>query len=257
MRITGMGIGFIDVAAEDAETYNRWWDLTMGPENAALEELVAARRYIATPECQSLRGPIEEKGFEAGRATYCHMYMFSTADVAAGQASMGALARRLNDEGRNFGKGWARYQGPHRLVSACARSDLRLSPDAIPFVNHVAIQISIGVVEDMAFSAEVDSWYDQIHLPDIVETPGFLAALRLLPVSPEKQGRFINIFLLDETPAKALAAFRQRVPGLRDRGRLSSPGKSVRLLFGGPYQPLVPLQYDFLKSNHSSGNSDV
>jgi hypothetical protein len=70
-----MGIGFIDVRPEDALEYNRWWDVTMGPENAALPELAAARRYVAPPEYQALRGPVEEKGFEPGRATYCHIYM--------------------------------------------------------------------------------------------------------------------------------------------------------------------------------------
>ena len=84
------------------------------------------------------------------------------------------------------------------------------------------------------------------HLPDILETPGFLAAMRLVPIEPEREGRFINLFYLDEHPQQALAALAERVPELSARGRMESPGKAVRLLFAGPYRPLIPLQYDFL-----------
>ena len=246
MRVTGMGIGFIDVRPEDALEYNRWWDVTMGPENAALPELAAARRYIAPPEYQALRGPVEEKGFEPGRGTYCHVYMYGVPDLAGGMASMAKLARRLGEEGRGFGKGWSRYQGPQRLASALARKGASVDPVAIPYVGHLAIHFSIGVVTEKSLISDVAAWYDEIHLPDILETPGFLAAMRLVPIEPEREGRFINLFYLDAHPQQALAGLTERVPELSARGRLESPGKAVRLLFAGPYRPLVPLQYDFL-----------
>lgn len=246
MRVTGMGIGFIDVRPEDALEYNRWWDVTMGPENAALPELAAARRYVAPPEYQALRGPVEEKGFEPGRGTYCHVYMYSIPDLQAGMTAMADLARRLHEEGRGFARGWSRYQGPQRLVSARARPGAGVDAAAVPYVGHVAIHFSIGVVEDASRIPEVGAWYDEVHLPDILETPGFLAAMRLEAIEPEREGRFINLFYLDEHPEKALTAFRERIPELQERGRLESPGGAVRPLFGGPYRPLIPFQYDFL-----------
>ena len=246
MQVTGMGIGFIDVRPEDALEYNRWWDVTMGPENAALPELAAARRYVAPPDYQALRGPVEEKGFEPGRGTYCHLYMYSIPDLEAGMASMAALATRLGEQGRGFGKGWSRYQGPQRLVSALARKGAGVDAVAVPYVGHVAIHFSIGVVAEKAMIPEVAAWHDEVRLPDILETPGFLAAMRLSSIEPESEGRFINVFYLDEHPKQALAALASRAPELSARGRLASPGDAIRPLFGGPYRPLVPLQYDFL-----------
>ncbi len=248
MRVHGMGIGFVDVKPEHALEYNRWWDLTMGPENAALSELAGARRYVATPEYQALRGPVEEPTFEPGRAAYCHVYSYATENVAAGMGAMAALAARLGTEGRGFGKGRSSYEGPQRLVNAWSRSDLGIEPVAIPYIGHVAIQVSIGRITEKARTAEIEAWYDQVHIPDILETPGFLAAVHLVPVDPdpERDGRFMNLFYLDAHPARALAALRERMPGLRDRGRLEAPGKAVRLLFGGPFRPLIPLEYDFL-----------
>ena len=247
MQVTGMGIGFIDVRPEEALEYNQWWDTTMGPGNAALPEIAEARRYVAPTDYQKLRGPIEDKGFEQGRATYVHMYMFGTDDIPAGQASMGAIARRINDEGRNFGKGWSRYQGPHRLVKAHARKGLPVDEAAIPYLGHVAVHFSIGQITDKSLIPDVEAWYDEVHLPDILETPGFLSVMRLMPLNPEKEGRFIHVFYLDEYPKSALENFTARIGDLKERGRLESPGKSVRLIFGGPFRPIVPLQYDFLE----------
>ncbi len=243
IRVTGMGIGFLDVTPEEAGEYNRWWELVMGPENAALPEIVQARRYVATPDLQRLRGPIEEPGFDAGRANYCHMYMFGTEDLAAAQASMGALARRLSAEGRYLkGRRSARYQGPHRLVSTHVRKGVSVSPDAVPYLGHVAVQFSIGMITDKSYLQQVEAWYNEVHLPDILEAPGYLAVMRLLPIDPEREGRFINLFLLDDEPANTVAGLRSLFPSLRERGRLAVPGRAVRLVFGGPFRPIMPLK---------------
>ncbi len=246
MKVHGMGVGFIHVEPEHAAEYNRWWDVTMGPENAALPELLASRRYYATVEERALRAPVEE-GLEPERAHYCHMYLYGVEDLHAAQASMARLAKDLHKAGRGFGKGWSRYQGPHRLVGAHTRPGLVADPDSVPYMGHLAVHFSIGTVTDPDQIDATHAWYEEVHIPDILETPGFLAALRLLPIDPEERGRFMNVFLLDELPSKALPAFQARVPELSERGRLSPPGGAVRLLYAAPYRPLVPLQYDLLE----------
>ncbi|MBI3743012.1 MAG: hypothetical protein HY261_01820, partial [Chloroflexi bacterium] len=171
--------------------------------------------------------------------------MFGNGDPAAAQASMGVLARWLIAEKRYVqGKHTARYQGPHRLVAAHVRRGVGASSESIPYLGHVAVQFSIGVVTDKAYLQQIEAWYNEVHLPDILEAPGYLAALRLLPVAPEREGRFINMFLLDKQPAEAAAGLRALFPSLKERGRFAVPGRAVRLVFGGAYRPVVPLQYD-------------
>ncbi len=247
MRVTGVGIGFIDSEPEATAEFNRWYDLDHLPENVALPGVLGSRRYVATPELKALRGPGELEQLGGGKGTFCTTYLFGSEDLAAVQADMHALAVRLAKEGRMFKRARSAFYAIHRLTKVYVRQDLRTAPEAAPFLGHTGLYLSMGVAASPAHRAQVDEWYDQVHVPDILDVPGFLACLRLVPVNPEHAGRFLHLFLLGEEPAKAVEALRARIPVWQREGRLPTTAGTQRPLLRAPYRFITPLQYPFAK----------
>jgi len=70
---------------------------------------------------------------------------------------------------------------------------------------------------------EFNDWYDNIHLPDIMETPGFVSAVRYENTSPaEGQGRFLAMYEIEtDDLARTLAEFDQIVNARAKQGRMS------------------------------------
>jgi len=70
---------------------------------------------------------------------------------------------------------------------------------------------------------EFNDWYDNIHLPDILETPGFVSAVRYENTSPaEGQGKFLAMYEIETGDlASTLAEFDEIVNARAKQGRMS------------------------------------
>lgn len=245
MRVTGMGIGFIDSEPGAIVDFNRWYDLDHLPENVALPGIIAARRYVATPDCKAQRVAAELEALSGGRGTFCTTYLFGAEDLGAVQGQMSMLARRLAKEGRMFRRARAVFYAAHRLMSTHVSKTVPAAPEAAPFLGHRGIYVSMGEVAEPGQRAEVAAWFEEVHIPDILEVPGILACLRLEPVDPEQGGRFTNLFLLAGDPVKTVEGIYARLPQWRQQGRIPSSGDSHRRLFRSAYRLITPLEYDF------------
>jgi hypothetical protein len=82
---------------------------------------------------------------------------------------------------------------------------------------------------------EFNDWYDNIHLPDILETPGFVSAVRYENTSPaEGQGKFLAMYEIEtDDLARTLAEFDEIVNKRAKQGRMSDLGIAVG---GGLYR---------------------
>ncbi len=82
---------------------------------------------------------------------------------------------------------------------------------------------------------EFNDWYDNVHLPDILETPGFLRAVRYENTSPaEGQGKFIAMYEIEtDDLASTLAKFDEIVNARAKQGRMSD---LVMAVGGGLYR---------------------
>lgn len=76
---------------------------------------------------------------------------------------------------------------------------------------------------DPSREKEFNDWYDNIHLPDILETPGFIRAVRYENTSPaEGQGKFIAMYEIEtDDLASTLAKFDEIVNARAKQGRIS------------------------------------
>ena len=67
--------------------------------------------------------------------------------------------------------------------------------------------------------AEFNRWYDEIHLKEVLETPGFIAAERFelgeaQVDEAERPHRYLAIYEIEGDPADALAALQAAAPGM-------------------------------------------
>lgn len=73
---------------------------------------------------------------------------------------------------------------------------------------------------------EFHEWYDKIHIPDILKTPGFRRATRYEIKNPaEGQGKYLALYEIEtEDIDKTMALLRDAVAKLREQGRMSDVG---------------------------------
>ena len=93
---------------------------------------------------------------------------------------------------------------------------------------------------DAAREKEFNEWYDNTHVPDILETPGFVGCTRyeLMGDPGPGQGKFLAVYDVesDDLPS-AMAALQQRVAQLAAQGRVVD---TVRLVSATPCLELSP-----------------
>ena len=75
---------------------------------------------------------------------------------------------------------------------------------------------------DPAREQEFNDWYDRVHVPDILETPGFVRAARYENTNPsEGQGKFVAMYEIEtEDLAQTLAAFTEKLNSKAAQGRM-------------------------------------
>jgi hypothetical protein len=91
---------------------------------------------------------------------------------------------------------------------------------------------------DPSREEEFNRWYDTVHLPDILETPGFVSASRYINTNPEGQCKFLAMYEIEtDNIAQTLAEF-DKVVNVRAReGRMSD---LVLAVGGGLYRQITP-----------------
>lgn len=76
---------------------------------------------------------------------------------------------------------------------------------------------------DPAREAEFNEWYDRTHLPDILETPGFVKATRYELVPPvEGKAKFIAAYEIEASDIDAaMATHQENMARKRGEGRFT------------------------------------
>ena len=92
---------------------------------------------------------------------------------------------------------------------------------------------------DPSREKEYNDWYDKVHLPDILETPGFVRASRYENSNPgEGQGKFLAVYEIEtDDIAQTMAAFTENVNRHAAQGRMSD---DVMAVGGGLYRQITP-----------------
>ena len=92
---------------------------------------------------------------------------------------------------------------------------------------------------DPSREKEFNEWYATVHLPDILEIPGFMRAARYENTNPgEGHGKFLAVYEIDtDNIAETLAAFTENQNRKAQQGRLSD---LIMAVGGGLYRQITP-----------------
>jgi len=92
---------------------------------------------------------------------------------------------------------------------------------------------------DPSREQEFNDWYDKIHLPDILETPGFIRAARYENTVPmEGKAKYVTMYEIETDDLQQTeAAFAQSLDSLATQGRISD---LVMAVGGGMYRQITP-----------------
>ncbi len=77
--------------------------------------------------------------------------------------------------------------------------------------------------KDGSREAEYNDWYDNTHLPDVLEVPGFTKATRYENVRPaEGKGKFLASYEIEtEDLDQTMAVLREHLDKKRQQGRMT------------------------------------
>lgn len=91
---------------------------------------------------------------------------------------------------------------------------------------------------DSSREREFNHWYDNIHLPDILETPGIVRAARYENTKPgEGQGKLLAVYEIESDDIDGtMAAFGDQLGKTAAQGRLS---ELVMAVGGGVYRQIT------------------
>ena len=89
-------------------------------------------------------------------------------------------------------------------------------------------------VTDPSREKEVDEWFQNIHIPDVLETPGFVSAKRYVMKEPRNgRGKYVAIYEIEtDDIEKTLAIRKEFMAKERELGRSSDK------MFTGLFLPI-------------------
>ncbi len=85
---------------------------------------------------------------------------------------------------------------------------------------------------------EFDEWYEKTHLPDILETPGFVCAARYENSTPdESNGKYLAVYEIETNDiGQTMVTFGEHVNKITEQGRMSD---LVMAVGGGLYKQIT------------------
>ncbi len=246
MRVAGVVLEFADIDPRMGETENRWQDLVILPQRLALRGVLWARRYHASADLMAQRFSALPE-VPQDKAMYSTLHWYSDGDPHAVLQRMSELERADRTQRRGAAL-TTHLRAAYRLTETFLSKEVPTANEAIPFLGHRAVHVTLGEVPNKADIEEAGAWWRNTHFPDYMEVSGWLAAMRFEPAAPGYEGKYLNIFWLGADPIRALAEVDAAIPRWRALGHTPVPRGIYRRTFTGAFRPITPLAYDFLAS---------
>ena len=239
MELKGFLIIHIDVDRDIAYEYNRWYDLDHGPEVIWQPGVIGTRRYHATPELLAQRVASELPEFGDGPGELLSLYWLG------GDEDIGATRRRISaylgpdgpvaKEGRLFRRDKVQIRNAEafRRVSL-HRGRVPVAIEAIPYLGHQGVYLEVWEGEG------IGPWLEGEHSARLAEFPSLLGVIHLEGAPDGHANWHIMVSLIEDEPSKA-------APVLREALTTASQPEAGRRLFGGCFELITPLRYEFAR----------
>ncbi len=211
--------------------YNEWHQLDHMPEQFPLDGIAYGQRWVSTPACRAARAVSEPL---LDPVHYVTLYLMSE-PVDRTLREFRQLGADLHALGRFHRHRRAHLSGPFRLLETEVAPRVLVSAEAVPYRPHCAIHV---VVEDVATGHESDAyvrWLHAEHAPALVQLGGVAGVWTFAD-----DAHRVCVAWLDAPVDTVLPALDELERARRDRAQRVAP-----VIFSGPFETIVPWQWDW------------
>jgi hypothetical protein len=226
----------------DEAAYNHWHRYDHMPEVISVPGIHFGQRFVATPDCLSIRTAATSALAQAQYFTY---YLFGE-PITQTLRAFKANGTRLRAEGRQQSHEPAAIGGPFLLIKAWASPRVLVSARAVPYRPNKGIYAVVTDLLDSARQQDIAGWYDRVHIPDMLTVEGIAGAYwfistdytSALGFGENPLWRSIFIYYLDGDPVSTAARLKEHAVLWRRAGRLPDHRTVERTLLAGPYRSI-------------------
>jgi hypothetical protein len=233
--------------------YNEWHHLDHRPENLFLPGVIWGERWVRTPDCIAASTATDPR-FEAFH--YVNLYWFRQ-PVEQHVKEWQDLGARSFQWGRRPELGFVErpYVGWFDPIKGYVNPRVLVSPDVLPLRPNLGVHLTIAQYRgsDAALD-EVFRWYDQVRIPDLLETRGAAGMWTFVETSgfgshpnaaDDTRAFRFHLTWLDADPLDHLADVAAREGDWKRDGRLPDHSAVENVLFSGPLRLIRPFEYDW------------
>jgi hypothetical protein len=226
-------------------SYNEWHQLDHMPEQIPLPGVVHGQRWVATPGCQRARSACAPP---LDRTQYMTLYLLTGPEERVIERFRD-WGERLSELGRFHRHRVSHLSGPFLFLKAYAAPRVLISPEAIPYRPCRGIYVTVEEAITKPRLDEWAQWLDRVELPERVDVPGVAGIWTFVGRSPSfhdaPDGRRITVAYLDDDPLAVAGRLAERHGAGRRAGRMPDWSAVVRVTYAGPFETVVPWQWDW------------
>jgi hypothetical protein len=244
MRVDAITIALLDVRS-DHRHFNRWYDLDHLPEHVSKADVVAGQRYVATGQTRRCPGVVAGAPTN-GHPPYATIYSFGGPLDFRDEAALAGWRdkdRAIVRAGRYWLPGTLAHGSSWRPTATVTRRSIPISDDAVAYLPHRTVVMSIGRVTDRE---QASSWWAATQRDSILDLDGVLAVRQMEPADAAGADLVLHLVYSEHDAVTTMSALDELRDVQRLTGRYPAHRGEYEVVALLPYERIVPFQYDFV-----------
>lgn len=247
---------FVELTDPDKHhLYNQYHQLDHRPANLALPSVAWGDRWVRSPQCaQASRVSLPP----LAQTQYVAMYWFAD-PVEESVKEWRELGERAFQWGRKPDTDWSRREvGYFVPLKGYVNPRVRVSADALPFRPLRGLYLTVSLIKEPhgAATEEMYSWYDRVHIPDLVGCPGVAGAWTFYSewnTLIEAEQRHmpgharITLLYIDGDPLEFAAELEHRKRDWDTAGRMIETSPMETVVLETPLLDIRPWEWNWFK----------
>jgi hypothetical protein len=239
MKVEAGFFSFTGVADGRDRAYRSWALLEHLPQISSAHSVLSTQWWVATPEL------VDRRLYAAGElaaSRYLNLSLLA-APMEETLDELRSVDGGLEAESRSFGGERTYLRGAFELVKTYASPNVSAKADRVRYEPSLGVFVTAQDHAPSVTGAALDealTWYDEIHIPDLLSVRGvvgcwwFEATGREAGPEANPVGRTVRVYWLDEDPVTFHDDLAARTPGMQ----MIDLRPAYTTLIVGSYRPI-------------------